>query len=164
MADQVSTTPEIILERIVARLTSQLSLDAEQIFLASNPDLVDTPSAYNNWYVVTGANGQFKRGHQIGGGTTQLTGTMVVVVTVFSAQSLDQQGREDAFYTNDTTGIYRRATEVMAALAEYELQNASNERLVSFPIKLNDWSAEKGHREFGSVQIGCELQYIWNLS
>ncbi len=165
-----STTLNLILTQIVARLIAQVSnANASTCYISLDPDDLPAASSGEFIFVVTPAvSGQFDGGLFDGGGQSQATVRWPVIVTVWSTVIRDESGHDAQFLTHATLGVIAQGTLVLKALAGHDLQDAEDvpSEILAQPIFPSDAALDRRDppKGKGFMQFGFEVIFDWDLS
>jgi len=161
---RTNADPELILERIAARLIDQLEgVSAANCFAVLAPTRDAVPNAADFIYHVSLVSGQFDSGAFDGGGNEQATVHAQLAVTIWSTRDLDQVGRDRKFLVDPGLGLLPKAKKVLLALSGHDLEDESGNELLDQPFFPADFHIERLERNLGSIQIGFSIVFDWDL-
>jgi hypothetical protein len=162
---RISTTPDVILARIKARLIDQVDgATAHTCWITDDPDAVPAPAPAKQWYVVAPATeGTFRAGEFDGGGQNQMTVDTRIAITVHNIEMLDQVGRSEVWYGG--RGILPAGLPVLKAIAGYDLTDASGNQILAQPIFPASFNMERDTKnKRGSLMLTFDIVFDWDMS
>jgi hypothetical protein len=116
---RVDVEQSVVIDRILSRLRSALSLNDRQCYQVINP--LDPALPSGDFFVtVSPGAGSFPSGEQI---PTNVTEEGSIVVTVYVRMRLDSAGHDDYALSDSQRGLYACKRKVMTALVGQDLQN-----------------------------------------
>lgn len=167
------TTPDVVLDRLVSRLTDPAATNGQgkpaatgftvdTCFIGTrSPELI--PTASDLYATVHLEGGTFDEGHLDGGGRSGglLNGSLVV--TLRSTVVLDDAGRRQAKLTHGDLGLYLAATKVLVNLTAHDLLGANGQRILAQPILPHDFQIPPDAREVGELSLSFSCLFVWDL-
>jgi len=122
---RVDVTQSVVLQRVVARLRDQLSLDPRQCFeslQAESPP--EIPPGGNYFLSVSPGSGQFWPEEQVAGNITEQWG---VVVTGYARIQLDSVNHDDRILHDDVRGLLEIKHKILKSLCGHDLLTADGD-------------------------------------
>jgi hypothetical protein len=161
---RTSGLPDEILNAVVERIRSQVPElnNAGRCFLALNPQKAQSPTTGDFFCVVAPASGVFQREFFEGGGQQQATVESTITATIFSTSQLDPALRDAIFLTGTTRGIFKVATKLLKALADWSPQISERE-MTRDPLVPLRYSIARSDRGLGSIELEFKVTFDWNL-
>lgn len=115
---RADTTPIELLGLVLARLRSELSLDANQCFLGYQPlALAELPRGGDYFLAVSPGPGRFEPAEQIAGNVIE---DWTFTVTIYARSALDRADEAEQALLHATRGLYERKRQVLAALVGWD--------------------------------------------
>lgn len=156
--------PEVIYPAIVARLIAQISgQNVANTYHAIDPDDVGGPGEFT--MVISPASGTFDEAMFEGGGQSQLTANGGCIVKIHSPVVLDEVKR-DAIALNDAAkGLWFKAKQVIAALADWSPGTAGSE-LTRNPLypKAYAFTKDRTTGRTSAIELHFGLDFDWDVS
>lgn len=159
---RINGDPVVILEKIVARLKTQLSLTDSQCYLTLDPNAKGYSS--DLVYIVSPMSGDFDPSYWEGGGTETLKTDWGISVTIRTAMQLDDAKQQAKFLTDNARGVFPKAKAVIAALAGFDpIDNSGDEQLRDPLIPAGFTLAKQGYRA-GDIIVHFKCNFDWDLA
>lgn len=164
--ETTTSTLDVILTRVHARIVAACPsasndntyISTVSMELPPNPDekmLEISPS--QSW--------SFEMPHFTGAGRNAMHTIGQINITVHSTLSADEVGRDKEFLTHSDHGIIKLMTEVLSALADHDLLDASGNELLSEPMRpIQAQIPPKDDRTRGFVTISFEVRFDWYIN
>lgn len=116
---RVDVTQEVVLDRIIERLRSQLALNDRQCYETLDPNSPPAvPTGGEYFLTVAPGDGEFPDGEQA---AENITEDWSVTVTAFSRIHLDQTDHDKEVLRNASRGLLAVKKKVLAALVGHDL-------------------------------------------
>lgn len=164
----IPTTQDVVLQRVVARLISQLSgsgFAAANCYVADPPEPPTTDMAHNLFVLVTAGSGQYPDDVHAGGGANTPFEESSVWVTIYSRIKLDRPFAADASLTNASRGLLPIKRLVLKALCGHNLLDGSgNEILTRYMAPFNCSQPGRDTEDFAAVSLAFHTDFEWDLS
>lgn len=163
MADQYAT-PDIILLKCREQLIESGPVNPDLILIATDPNS-KPPMPADVWYNMTlSPMGRGDLPAMDGGGNMQTTVPTRLIVTVHSANVVDDPERVRMFLTNGGENLFILARKVLKAFNMFSPSSDSNDfpYLTNEPMRFSEYSWNK-EKQLGSIQIAFDFEWDWYL-
>lgn len=148
-----------IVTRLVAQITGQTTANT---YHAIDPDDVGGPGEFT--MVVSPASGRFDEEQFEGGGVEMLTVNGGAIVKIHSPIVLDETKRDAIALNNTTKGLWVKAKQVIAALADWSPQVASDE-VTRNPLYPKGYRFTKSpDARSVAIELDFGLDFDWDVS
>lgn len=163
---RISTKPEIVIQRLRARLISQISgANESTLTICSDPDMLpEQPVGEFHFVISPSPRFQFDQGLFDGGEQNQCETTWIIAVTVHTIHpSLDQPFSDEMFFYHPDSGVMPVFTRVLNALAGHDLKDEQGNEILAQPLFPYDGDLSKQSARRGSMQLGLAATFDWDL-
>ena len=155
---RVDITQDIVLERIVERLRSELDLSEQRCYETLDPDSPPVvPPGGEYFLTVSPGQGRFVEGEQV---AENLTEEWSVVVATFIRIHLDQPGRDTEVLRRAGRGAFAVKKLLLAALAGHDLTDTNGQTFLRNLLYATTTEAPhviEGQRESGPLTL-CQMK------
>lgn len=164
---RIDTTPATILQRVLARLRDQLSLDANQCYLSTTPDAPVIPRGGDYFCVVSAGGGRFFEDEQAAGNCTEAS---LFVVTIYSRVALDRTDEDEEMLLEASRGVFAVKRLVLKALVGHDLADGEDDTLLRHWVFARTATAPELLQQakspkalLGTCQIEFGAMFDWDL-
>lgn len=106
----------------------------------------------------------FEDGHFTGAGRYAMHVVCQLNVTIHSTIQQDEVGRDTIYLTNSDRGIIKYMTQVLSALADHDLLDASGNQLLSHPLRpMQAYIPPRDDRTRGYVTMSFGCEFDWYI-
>lgn len=167
MAENIPTTQVTVLERVIARIINQLPQDfgTKNCFLTLDP-LPPKLRTHPQLCCTVSPMGGMYEGVE-GGGHNQVFELSGVIVGVWSAMVLDEDGHAEAVLNHQAKGLLRIKRRLLKSLAGHNLVDENGDAiLISFmaPKESQHPQEMRPLREFTGFTLYFSTEFEWDLS
>lgn len=167
---RIDVTQDVVLERIVDRLRSQLDLSDERCYDTldpNSPPLVPPGGEY--FIIVSPGTGRFVEGEQA---PPNVTEEWTITVTLYVRVHLDRTGRDAEVLRNAGRGLFGVKWLVLRALVGHDLATDDEDtflRQLCYATGTAAPEVVEGRREMGALflyrlQLEFAIEFDWDLT
>lgn len=157
-------TQDVVLQRIVARLRSQLELNSQQCYETLNPDEPPTIPKGGNFFVTIGlGDSRFAEGEQV---STNVTEESDVVVVGWTRIQLDPTDHGRNVLYDAKRGLIPLKLKLLKALVGHDLTDASGDtmlRTLLYCNRVGTPTYDKG-KKIGFIALTFGVDFDWDLT
>lgn len=164
--ETTTSTLDVILTRVHARIVAACpSATNDNTYISTvNSDLPPSPDMYM-FEISPSQTWSFEPGHFTGAGRYAMHVIGQINITVHSTLQADEFGRDKEYLTHADNGIIKLMTEVLSALADHDLLDATGNELLSHPMRPSQAHIPpKDDRARGFVTITADVEFDWYIS
>lgn len=165
--DRIDALPTVILQRIAARLRSELGLNDRQVFLTLEPTAAPTiPPGGDVCLTVALGDGRFDEANQIGGTRETLVEETSVTVTAYVRTKLDAGDHAEALLLEAARGLLVWKQRILKALDGIDLADDNDSRLlVQYLNAIQSWRPRiDGHTQIAMIAVAFTVDFNWDLT
>jgi len=167
---RVDVTQDVVLERIVARLRSELDLNERRCYEVLDPMAPPAVPVGGEYFVsVALGDGTFVSGEQVSGNVTEET---TVTVTVYTRTALDSPDRDKYLLRESRRGLLVRKKSILAALVGYDLNTEDDDSFLrtllearrAEPPTIVERNTGDGGVYLGVLRMEFACDFDWDLT